>query len=103
MYFGILYEYRDAETGESAYVGKATAPYSIAQAIRNLRLRHLTVRRPIPFDKLLRANLAHFTFRVLAEVTAQTGYTVSALLDVMEPQAVRSLYPRHNVVRFASR
>jgi hypothetical protein len=98
--YGIIYEYVDQLTGRSAYVGKAVAPFSVEQAVRNTQKRHMSVRLGVPFDCKLRVNPGQFVFRVLSEVVAPTGAAVTDVLDVMERAAVRILRPSENVVRF---
>lgn len=101
MVFGIIYEYVDAETGESAYVGKASGLYGREKTLQVVHRRHMTGHTPVPFDFLLRGDERAFVLRVVDRLESDTGTALQAVLKPLEKTRVRERQPRYNRVRFA--
>ena len=53
MVFGVIYEYVDKATGESAYVGKASGLYGHKKTLRTVHLRHMQGHSPIPAERAI--------------------------------------------------
>jgi hypothetical protein len=98
--YGIIYEYMNAETGESAYVGKSMSLQSHAHALKVAHRRHLIGNDPVPFDFVLRDNPTMFFIHTVDRVIADTGTALQKVLKPLEKDRVRSLRPEYNRVRF---
>lgn len=100
MMFGIIYEYCDAMTGKSAYIGKAAGLYGHAKTLEVVHRRHLTGRTPVPFDFILRAGEQEFSLRVIDAVIAGTAAALQVVLKPLEKARVRERHPSANHVKF---
>jgi hypothetical protein len=100
MLYGIIYEYVDTRTGDSAYVGKSSSMYGFAHALKTAHRRHLRGRDPIPFDYVLRDDSTVFSLDILDRLTADRVPALQVVLKPLEKARVRTRRPRYNHVRF---
>jgi hypothetical protein len=101
MVFGVIYEYAERATGQSAYIGKAVGLYGHRKTLQAVHRRHMRGLAPVPFDFLLRKDECAFDLSVIDVLESGTGSTLQAILKPMEKQRVRERCPRYNCVRFA--
>ena|ERR1035437_7807017 len=104
MVYGIIYEYVELLTGESAYIGKATASasdlYRHDNILKAVDRRHLKGSNPTPFDLVLRVIPQAFNLRIIDWLEASTGTDLQKVLKPLEKERVRLLQPKHNRIRF---
>lgn len=100
MVYGIIYQYWETSTNSSAYIGKACGLWGIDKTLEVAHRRHLSGHDPVPFDFLLRDDIAGFSLSVLDELEASTSGDLQRILKPLEKQRVRTIKPRYNRVRF---
>lgn len=103
MNFGIIYEYVDIRTNQSAYIGKSFSLYGFERALASAHRRHLLDLHPSPFDVVIRVDPKAFSLRIVDRISADRSASVQRCLKPMERDWIRLMNPRYNCVRFRSR
>jgi len=98
--YGIIYEYMNTETGESAYIGKSTSLHSHTHALKIAHRRHLIGPDPVPFDFILRDCPSMFFIATIDRLVASTGANLQEVLKPLEKDRIRTHKPQYNQVRF---
>lgn len=100
MVFGIIYEYVEKSTGQSAYMGKASSLYSHNKALEAAHRRHLGYGDSVPFDYVLRENESVFSLRIIDALISETGVGLQGVLKPLEKARARKRHPKYNHIRF---